>query len=448
VIEGLAYPDTIRPAGKLLRIKIGDSEYDFDRVIIRHGPKPRAIEHLDEVLLASKALRSDWKKECAADKTKIPQWPPSFFGPEGAETVAATGEPVAQFQRAVQRFPVRAESLIVSKVVQKDGVIRLRYEFGRLLVVEGVLRGLKFYLEFLAGNVSHPELDEEAINMGIRWEEDPEPVTKADDFEAQLNASRDRARKRCGTLLFKAPRRRSDGPITFGVSFTVLNAEASSAWEFKQLYPEDKRKHVDAKDLKDPIEYMARVMWFPVETLRMRVTLPNNIPGPVWPSVFKGGDVMDIDRAEVVRDGVLQMYPPADSVLPVPSPRWFRQPDALVQYGQFTSRGLRSELTVSWPAVGSCYTMDWKLPVRLGLPHELDRERESAKFRGKLLKYRDLRVNGDSGGRVRELLLDVYRKVEARYRSYQDPKEQFVISLLTYDENERILRLVDTIWSD
>jgi hypothetical protein len=446
LLEGDAYPETIRSDGKRLWIKVDAVEHDFDRIIIRHGPKPRAIESLDAVRVASQSLKSDWEKENAMDQTKLPQWPKLYFGPEGPETLAVTGEPVVQFQKAVGRFPVRAQSLTVSKVVRKDGVIRLRYEFGQLLVVEGALKGLRCYLEFMAGTVSQPELDEDARELGIRWEEDPAPGAKPKGFETELNASRDRARKRFGTLLFPAPRRRSDGPITFGVSFTVLNAEASSAWEFDQLYPANKRKHVDGKDLNEPMEYIARVVWFPVETLKMRVTLPNSISSPVWPSVFKGGDAMDIERSEVVKDGVLQMYPPQDSALDVISPRWSRQAaDALVQSGQFTSRGLRSELTVSWPAVGSCYTLDWKLPTTSGLPDELEREKESAEFRSKLLAYRERRVKGDPGRKIRDLFMSVYQKVEAKYRNESDPKEQFVLSLLTYDEKERRLKLVDTI---
>lgn len=449
IIEGKADTETIRPDGTGLHMKIGDRDYHFDRVIIRHGPKPRAVESLQEILAASNKLKSDWAKEHARDCTKVPQWPTDFYGPEGAEKVVVTGEAGTQFQRAVQRFPVRAQSLAVSKVVRKDGVIRLGYEFNQLLVVEGAIKGVKFFLEFMAGNVSQPELDENAKDVGIRWEEDPEPATQGPGFAAELNASRDQARRRSGTLLFRAPRRRSDGPVTFGVTFTVLNADASSDWEFQQLYAEDKRKHVDGNDLGDPVEYMARVIWFPVETLRMKVTLPSNIPGPVWPSVFKAGDAMDIDRAEVVKDGILQMYPPEDSALPVPSSRWSRQPaDALVQYGQFTSRGLRSELTVSWPAVGSCYTMDWKLPVRSALPEELNREQESAEFRRKLLEHRDRRIKGDLSGRVHQLLQELYKKVKSKYTNKHGVKEQFVISLLTYDEKERLLKLVDTIWSN
>ncbi len=463
VIEGKAYPEKIRSDGKRLWIKIGESEYDFDRIILRHGPNPHAIEYLGEVLVASAELKSAWEKkppidqimdrpvdrikDPPVDQTKAPQWTPGFFGPEGTEAVAVAAEPDVQFQRVVQRFPVRAQSLTVSKVVQKDGVIRLRYEFGQLLVIEGALKGLKFHLEFMAGNVSQPELDEDAAKVGIRWKEDPEPAIKLQDFEAELKAVRDRVRRRSGTLQFATPRRRSDGPITFGVSFTVLSAEPSSAWEFQQMYPEDQRKHIDGNDLKDPVEYMARVIWFPVETLRMRITLPNNIPGPVWPSVFKGGHATDIDRTEVVKDGILQMYPPEDSALPLWSSRWSRRPaDDLIQFGQFTSRGLRSELTVSWPAIGSCYTMDWKLPVRLGLPEEVERERKSAEFRRKLLDYRDLK--GNTGQKVHALLEDVFNKIKDEYENKDDPEEQFVISLLTYDEKDRLLKLVDTIWSN
>lgn len=449
LLEGKTDADSIRAINKRLEITVGGQPRQFDRVIVRHGPKPRAVENFADVATACKDLRDKWDKGVENDRTQVPQWPKNFFGPEGPAAIVRSGNSYAQFLESARRFPVRALSLAVSKTLRKDGVSTVKYEIEDLLVLKGKLSGLKFYYESTIGYVGQPELGLDAQSLGLVWRNE-DPVEFLSDsqrsFDSELTASRDRARKLVGTLLFPKPRTPDDPPISFDLTITVLNADASSAWEFEQLYPPRERLHVNGSPLESPMEYMARVVWFPVETLKMRVTLPDNIPGPVWPSFFQMGEAKDIDPEDVVKESVLQMYPPRGSSWALPSLKWSKQPtDPLLQSGQFSAAAQSSELSITWPTVGSCYSLDWRLPTTTGSSDELKREEESREFRRKLLLYQQLRIEGKAGGQVRTLFADLYEKIKSKYKTDDEPGERFAISLLTYDEENSRLKLVDSV---
>jgi hypothetical protein len=98
-----------------------------------------------------------------------------------------------------------------------------------------------------------------------------------------------------------------------------------------------------------------------------------------------------------------------------------------------------SELEVSYPNIGSCYSLDWLLPVTF-----VQLVRDAEAMREKLLLHRKCQMAGTKE--------EPYSKVHALFRGFAENlrtnyaagrHDNFEVSLLTYDDQECKLVVVD-----
>jgi hypothetical protein len=456
-LPGPVKPDEIQPSktkrGFDVLLGNGRPRY-FDRVILRHGPKPSKLENSFNSIWKAcgghdeSGLYKFWKDlAIQKDVTRKQLWPNGFFGKGTPILVAPLVAAEDTFVVAAQRLPAQASTMLVYKELRNDGISTVKYEIKNLAILSGELVGIRFHYESTFGQYGSPQLDDASLRAGFHWEKDPEPVASESkvDFEVVLHASTERGRKLVRNLLFPAPLKPGDPPLSLGLSVTVLNGDAFSGWEFEQLYAPEERVHVNGEPFQYATEYMARVVWFPVENLKLRLTLPSRTPGPPFPNVFLTED-STIPGEEVVRDKLLQMYPPAGSPWVLPSRSWHKQaPEASGAAVQFANVSAQTwELSVSRPPVGSCYSLDWQLPSSSGKVADLKIEKETQGFQRQLLDYRRLRLTGGGHEIIRRLFLELYAKIAAKYKQ-QDSDEHFALSMLTYDMDDRKLRRVDGV---
>ena len=464
VLTGPTDVANIKPEGNRFRVPLGSESMLFDRVIIRHGPSPATLESaFNAIWKACTNLHSRWKNlQWQKDLTRKPLWPDDFFGPESATAIATVRDEVkdpqamisletpldSTFQEMVNRYGIQALALEVRKRLRDDGVATVEYAITGLSTTADELTGMRFYYESTFGQVGRPILDETAQKAGFTWEDDY--VTSADQsaasFDEEMQTVRNRVKKMAGIVRFPAPLHPSDPPLTLALTIKVLNGDALSGWEFEQLYEPENRVHVNGDPLTHAMEYMARVVWFPIRTLKLTLTLPGRSPGPAFPSVFMATDHESIPSQEIVSHKVLQMYPRESSAWQLPGNRWLKAPaDVLVQTGQFMNIAPQSwELSVQNPVVGSCYSLDWRLPSSSASNQLINKVGyETALFRRKLLSHREQRLIGKSNLRIQAPLKEFYAKVEHKYR--KDPKERLAISVMTYDELDHRLKLVDGV---
>jgi hypothetical protein len=92
------------------------------------------------------------------------------------------------------------------------------------------------------------------------------------------------------------------------------------------------------------------------------------------------------------------------------------------------------------PRVGSCYTLDWRLPESTS--EIADAENETKRFRTRLLQHRAQRQKGQTDTKIQRLIHGLFARVFEKYGG-AEPNEKFSLSLLTYDEESRRLRFVD-----
>ncbi|MGC2694788.1 MAG: hypothetical protein WA738_03275, partial [Candidatus Angelobacter sp.] len=456
-LPGPVLEDQIRPSatkrGFDVRFGNGNSQY-FDRVILRHGPKPSKLESSFDYIWKAcggqnqSGVYKFWRElPIQKDVTRRKLWPNGFFGQESSLVAAApAAAPEDAFINAANRLQVFASTLLVYKELRDDGISTVKYEIKGLSVLSGELAGIRFHYESTFGQYGSPQLDEASSRAGFKWEKKTEPVLseKQADSDLVLRA-KERGRKLARNLLFPAPLKPGGPPLSLGLSVTILNGDAFSSWEFEQLYAPKERVHVDGGPFQHATEYLARVVWFPVENLKLRLTLPSRTPGPPFPNFFLTDDGAILEK-DVIRDGMLQMYPPAESPWTLPSRSWNKQSLEIAAPGaQFANVSAQTwELSIARPPVGSCYSLDWRLPSSSGNATYLTIEKETEEYRRQLLEHRKMRLAGERSDDVRNILLDLYTKIAVEYKQ-DDPEEHFALSLLTYDEDDRKLKLVDGV---
>ena len=442
--------------GKGHLVKVGKSqagkrewEY-FDRIIRRHGPKPHALKaSFPSIWKVCAGQRTRWHKQLLGDQTQRPQWQDwtvDFVVPKQTATLTPTE---VAFNKAVKRFGIQVSKLVVSKELRNDGSSTMAYEVRGLSVLPGQrLSGIRLSFASTFGQYGRPELDQAAANAGLKWKDaKPRKIpSTGNPHEDAIKALQERLRRAEGTVLFPKALTGASKPVSFTLSVRTLNADALSKWEFQQLYSAKERSHVDGKGLENATEYMARLVWFPVDTLKLRVTLPRRTPGPVHASVFKLKGNLVIPVKEVIDHRILQNYPASNS-WKISSSRWKKSAaDDSVQMRQLNSSGQTWELLASKPAIGSYYSLDWPLPEIIGMEASQRNEIEAAKFRKQLLRYRAARMKGRTGGAIGDLFKKLQETIYRQYKT-RDSTENFVISVLTYDDGDRHLKVVDAAQS-
>jgi len=434
---------------------------EFDRVIFRHGTEPRirkcarqlmtedAIEELDEA----------WKKVSPeSDLSRQRLWPRGFFGSEGLaeETIHKVEDQVSKdalsprvqaFESTVDHFGVKISQLAFYKELRGDGSSTVTYAMEGLTTLSTPVKGVHFFYESVAGKIGRPFLDATSDRLGLTWEPDEEELSGAEPME-QL---RKKVRKVSGTVMFKEALESSHPPMRFTLKFIILNGDALTSWEFDQLYELHERTHVNRQTLKVPMEYFARFGWCPVETLKLQLRLPNESFGTPASTVFAVPAGSQINPDEVLRKAILQLYPPAGSEWRPEKGEWEKQKEAGV-IGDVRFSGDPSsqtwELTVEKPLVGSCYSLDWKLPEQQADAGTEEMANQAQVFRSKLVSYQKSRLLGAKSKKrnevqeIRELFIGLHNDL-AGLQNQASFSEKFDIALMTYDDRDRKLRFVD-----
>lgn len=456
----------------------GGDMFEVDQTIIRHGPRSALEQYFPNLWAASESLRTRWKQQkLNRDNTRLPHWDTDEFGPEktgaeainirrpsdaesSAESISAVKEatskpnkPAAEITASVQLQyladggpNVRAEKLSIGKEVRSDGSSQTRYEIKGLSVIAGTVRGLQCVILTTAGYVGTPVLDEDALRLQIQWEQDAEE--DGNPRRMNLPTAEEWAHSVSRTLYFNPPLTPEQGPISFGFSVSLINGDALSNWEFEQMYREEKRQHING----DPIsgsEFMARYVWFPLEELAMRITLPTKVVSTPAVKVFACG--RDLKPSDMMRDGILQMRPGVESRLHPKKTFWPPSSDARHNDSKYLTN-LSSqtwELSVPQPSIGSCYSLNWALPDKKPGPWIEARIREAAKFRSRYLRHGEARRAGKYGDKIiHKAFIELANSLRKRYGLPGNKDEMFEVSFMTYDETSQYLFTIESLISD
>ena len=423
------------------KVRLSRGVEEFEHVLLRHGPAP-ALETLSRELKDDTSeLKERWQKlPRGRDRTRDLRWPSGMFQMEQPA-------PSEAFRREAERVGVAARSLTVRKEIFASGRASLHFKIHGLTIARGWLRGVRIGIQSMAGKIGQPELDARAHQLGLRWEADPPPDDPAPGapFRDRLAAARRNARHLSGTFLLSEPLSPDSAPISFGFTIDELNADAMTCWEFDQLYGPDDRLHIDDTPLEHQ-EFFARVVWFPVETLRVQVAMPDADAeqGPAAScSVFTWS--RDITTDTIVSDGVLQLAPRRGSGQEPLDLGWKRiPPPPALQFGQHGSRQVW-ELTVRTPAVGECYSIDWHLPEIVLDDEAQPLVAEVTDIRQRLLDHRRSRLAREAAAAasaLRRKFLQVSNRINTTYRDAA-AGERLEVALLAYDGGARMLRVAD-----
>jgi len=349
------------------------------------------------------------------------------------------------YDQARDRYGVWAQSMSVVKVCNDDGSSVLDFELKGLTVLSGELRGLHFSLESTAGVVSAPILDPLARQLSIRWEADE--VAPSQTMDGMI----DSVRIVHGTFQFDQPIRPRGDAYTFGWKVRILNSDALTAWEFHNLYPSDKLYHVNGVKLDEPKEYFARLVWFPVGHLSMRVELPAHLDSRIRLRYFDLKNRPQIPLDEIVSDRVLRSLPRGDSPWYGANGNWEANIGTeTMESRQMSNEPAASVLAVDAPILGSYYSLDWTLPDRPVRPEFERIIREADVVRGALLEHRKRRLMGTSNevsAKITELFRELHKDVITKYRSGVD-EESFETTLMTYDKSLHRLVMVEGLLND
>ena len=334
------------------------------------------------------------------------------------------------------RYGVWAESLSLTKVCNADGSSLLHYELKNLQVRNGEIKGIRFAVESTAGLVGAPVRDRNAIDLAITWETDrPLAPQTMDDVVEQARTLR-------GSFHFGQPLRQGSS-YTFGWTLKIFNNDALTAWEFYNLYSTKQQLHVDGKPLGGPIEYFARLEWFPVKQLVLTLDLPSGISAKPRLRVFGMKDNLPMPKDEIVYDDKLWFLPRAGSAWYTQNGRWETVLDEQKnEIGALQCKERQSTLTIDYPQLGAYYSLDWDLPQP---PVKQFLIREADVVRAGLLRHRSKRIQKVAdpvAEQITQWFSDLHENIWKRYSSKR-PEDQLQTSFITYDKEELKLRVVE-----
>ena len=445
----------------VVKIRTGgkSTNQQFDRVLLRHGPHSKLKSDFPGICKAcEKRMEAFWKNLSVGDDvTRRPQWRANYFGPLSKPSPSSPDQQRSSpsgvefetqdqdFTSSVNRFGVYTERVSILKQIRSDGSSTVTYTVDGLSVLKSRISGIHFVYSSAAGTIDRIRL--ESATRGVKWIDDDHDVDVSRFSYAQvIERARDRARRLSGTVRFPQSLR-PNNPVSFRLSFRLLNGDALSDWEFFQMYDAVARQHMDEKRLTRPTDYLARTVWFPTRLLTIRVALPTAIRECV-PSVFLYPNHTKISRQDVVKNSVLHFSRPTEkkkAMLAVAKP--LRPPRDLGLFRKSSARGW--EFSVPVPVVGSCYSIDWPLPLSPTNDFTRALEEDARKFRKALVWHRNQRRTGtvdrSVASHTSELIAGLFRTFCRSLVSTDLADDRLVILFLTYLEREQRLVVVDGV---
>ena len=279
-----------------------------------------------------------------------------------------------------------------------------------------------------------------------------------DDYKSPSNLSNplerllDRART--VAIIIKFPRALTENrpPARFAVTFRVLNADALSSYEYGQMYTEKNLVHFDRRTLQEDIEYFSKAVWFPVEHLRIRVTRADSGGAAPVASGFQADkEVRDNDIVTQEAQGrILHFYPPPGSLLHPDRSSWTEIPrQQLEKSAQLHCSAQQTwDLTVYKPALGSAYSIDWRVRESRSDSESQALDASANKMRRKLLEYSTRRRRDTcteaTTNKAHAILAAFYADLHRQHVS-GGSAERFGLMLRTYDKSQRRIVLVDGV---
>lgn len=440
-----------RMSNGLYRVQLGKSQREFHRIILRHGPTPRALERapFQVIFEACRDTFKRWQELLPdADITRRRLWPDELF-PSLSDGPAARDQATLAFETRVQSLGIRAAAVTVYKQIRSDGSSTVKYEFERLSVEKGELAGVRIAYHSATGVVGPPELDAEGKRHQLRITDVYEPPPGQSD---PLDRLLDRSRTVAIIVKFPRPLTPSRPAARFSVSFRVLNADALSSYEYDQMYTEKNLVHVNRQGLKANVEYFSKTVWFPVEHLRLRVTRADSTGAAPVISGFQAEKyVPDEEIVTQEAEGrILHFYPPPASSFHPDRSSWLEIPRGqLDKSAQLACSALQTwDLTVYKPAAGSAYSIDWRVRESSSDSESQTLDASANNIRQKLIAYsawrqRDASTEA-STSRAHAILAAFYADLHGQHVA-AGSTERFGLMLRTYDKSQRRMVLVDGV---
>lgn len=352
----------ITPQGDKFHARWKAGEGDFDYAIERHGPEAELKqEQWKSFQVDLDELKKKWeplREIDAQDFTKKRLWSPRYFNPV---RYGSHGDLQPRtFQELMMLHGVGAERLQVTKIVETK-YTRFVYELEGLQVSEGAISGFWLFFRTTGGSIGEPIHKKHNDKLGeIWWERHVSQPSDDVEYE-QVPLARYWQGTRSGIVWFERPLTVDSGPVNLKWEIRALACDVLTAWESLQLYGERHIKRADKHEAQVPVEYLSRVVWFPVKKLVIKTTAPElTAAGPYEKTFFWAGDLGEWQGTSESEARVLFLNPAPDSV-----GRWLEtQPSGStvkVSRDEETDRTFW-ELEISDPKTNYWYTLEWKLP--------------------------------------------------------------------------------------
>jgi hypothetical protein len=456
----------VEPCASGVRVRLyGSGVQEFDHVVLRHGPESALKSSFPLIAEACEEMDARWKALPRADDlTRRRLWSYRFFGNETNPYLARIPPEEDEFKKSAEPFGIYADLVSMFVEVREDGSTQFLYQIDGLSVCgDKQLDCIHFKYESTVGQIGPLEVDDLARQRRIRWRRDPasqgstpsDPATPSNqNHAANLDSAKERARKISGKFYFDKPLKGRES-VSFGFRLALANCNATSKWEFDQFYPAPKDQEYPTGDpLPGHFEYVARLVYFPVKRLRIRLTLPNRSPGPPALKVFQcRNETLTLLPEVVFHDGELHNFARQKARVDPKDPKWQAVDLSTVQPYSIAQLATQTwELLKDRPPVGSLFLLEWPLAAT-PIPAEFKPlENEAKLFRKRLLSSRRqlrLLTKTSPPTPARDRFIRFVHAVEKRYAP-GDEADGLEVSWFTYDEEgcendgqRCVLRLVD-----
>lgn len=351
---------------------------------------------------------------------------------------ARAAEKVTRFERDSARLGVSAFGFGIEKICHNNGASSISFRIRGLQARREELSTMEFHISVTAGSIGDPTLDADAVGLkiGVRREATVPAPSSLEEVVEETRALR------C-VFGFAKPLKPNDPPITFGWTIEIVNCDALTDWEFGALYKRDSPAHMDLSRFQVPREYFARVVWFPIRRLDICVKLPKSIQFEPFLRYFVR-DGPELPEDAVVSQSTLRACPTAVETWRADSATTNIEQEFLQPVGDRTW-----ELSIDYPPVGSCYSVDWILPAPKMSGPFISLVSQSEQIRSRLLVHRDRRFRDDldeSSRTIRRVFSGLARMIGQKYGSQQ--KDRFAITLMSFNPETRRLVMVEGLRTD
>jgi hypothetical protein len=274
-----------------------------------------------------------------------------------------------------------ADTLEIAKITEAgESFITYKYRLTGLRVTEGSVAGIWLHFNSTGGDIGDLVLGEYEGVGSVSWER--RVSQPSDNIEHQLvNLERHYKRTRCGIIWFDAPLTVRSEPVNISWKVYGSDSDALTAWESEQLYGKNHIRRQDSNEAREPVEFLGRVVWFPINTLVIRVSTPSLECGDPYEKTYRWYGISPENESDH-EPRILHMNPKTDNVgswvSVIPSGNAELKLDGEWSIDSNSNPINVWELRISQPRIGHCYTLEWRLPS-ISIPDRVASMEESVK---------------------------------------------------------------------